>query len=643
METSRKVTSAWDILQSRDEYHPQRNASLFSSSLPIQVKCAWSEYSGQSGDDGLPTYGKLHQEYNNPHDEIEMNVIRGLLPDDEHELLAGVEDDFDLTWLPRQLEDLEDDLFSSGGGIEMDHEPQGSLSTAISKLNFSDCSSTHSISHYSVSNSVSVAAAGEHPYGEHPSRTLFVRNINSNVEDGELRSLFEQYGDIRSLYTACKHRGFVMISYYDIRHARNAMRALQSTSLRRRKLDIHFSIPKDNPSENEVNQGTLVVFNLDVSVSNEDLHRIFGMYGMVKEIRETPHKRHHRFVEFYDVRAAEAALKGLNKTEIAGKRIKLEPSRPGGVRRSLMHKTIQDLEHDDAFPFRHILGSPGAISRSGNYAPSDLRSHGNASYHVPGLASIIPSSRISDPMKIAPIVIKDRRELFHATQANSRLPGMGNHLSHSFSDQKLGLSPPGQASSFGESNYFSSSFETLSSPHFLCGTPHSYSSGSTSVTDHLSTSVGKGQDFLYSDQQHKPYLGSNQLHHIGSAPSGSYTSESREGGGYKMNMGTTRPATTTSVGFTTTPGNFSEIGSLGNGRVSYGSCSFRKEFVPYQAQREEQFRDQETNNEVQLLTNNNNRSVCIHHQSDHDGLGGPPGFTKIPPLKNSFNVNKKKE
>lgn len=55
---------------------------------------------------------------------------------------------------------------------------------------------------------------------------------------------WQQYGDIRTLYTACKHRGFVMISYYDIRDARTAMRALQNKPLRRRKLDIHFSIPK---------------------------------------------------------------------------------------------------------------------------------------------------------------------------------------------------------------------------------------------------------------------------------------------------------------------------------------------------------------------------------------------------------------
>lgn len=58
---------------------------------------------------------------------------------------------------------------------------------------------------------------------------------------------------------------------------------------------------------------------------------------MQKQIRETPYKRHHKFIEFYDVRAAEAALKSLNKREIAGKRIKLEPSRPGGARRKCVY------------------------------------------------------------------------------------------------------------------------------------------------------------------------------------------------------------------------------------------------------------------------------------------------------------------
>lgn len=178
----------------------------------------------------------------------------------------------------------------------------------------------------------------EHPHGEHPSRTLFVRNINSTVEDEELRVLFEAYGPIRHMYTQCKHRGFVMISYYDIRDAKNAMRHLQGNAIRRRKIDIHYSIPKENPSEKDQNQGTLVVFNLDPSIENDDILAVFRQYGEVKEIRETPNKRHHRFIEYFDVRDAEKALKFLNKTEIRGKRIKIEPSRPGGARKAYSYQ-----------------------------------------------------------------------------------------------------------------------------------------------------------------------------------------------------------------------------------------------------------------------------------------------------------------
>jgi hypothetical protein len=67
----------------------------------------------------------------------------------------------------------------------------------------------------------------EHPLGEYPARTLFVRNINIHSTDEELLTLFRQYGEIRSMYAACKHRGFVMISYYDIRAATRAKQMLQ--------------------------------------------------------------------------------------------------------------------------------------------------------------------------------------------------------------------------------------------------------------------------------------------------------------------------------------------------------------------------------------------------------------------------------
>ncbi|OIT37321.1 PREDICTED: protein MEI2-like 4 isoform X2 [Nicotiana attenuata] len=267
--------------------------------------------------------------------ELEAHAIGNLLPDDD-DLLAGVTDGLDYVGRSNAGDDIEDlDLFSSVGGMDLgeDGSSPGQRNSEFA-------------GNYTLQGGSSAAIGGKHPPGENPSRTLFIRNINSSVEDSELQTLFEQYGDIHMLYTACKHRGFVMISYYDIRASQHAMKALQNKPLRRRKLDIHFSIPKDNPSEKDVNQGTLLVFDLDSSVSNDELRQIFGVYGEIKEIRETPHRSHRKFVEFYDIRAAEAALRALNRSDIAGKQIKVEASHPGGTRRLLQHFP-SELEQDE--------------------------------------------------------------------------------------------------------------------------------------------------------------------------------------------------------------------------------------------------------------------------------------------------------
>ncbi|KAL3502906.1 hypothetical protein ACH5RR_037355 [Cinchona calisaya] len=508
--------NAWRIPLGISAYLASSDASLFSSSLPVlphaKLNYCDTEQNLQSSDDGLPNLSKLHLKHDGKDifEVSEPGPIGNLLPGDEEELLAGIMDDFDLSELPTQLEDLEDDFFGSGGGLEMEAESQENLINGLSKLSLPDGVPGNSSGHYAVPNSVGTVA-GEHPYGEHPSRTLFVRNINSNVEDSELKSLFEQHGDIRTLYTACKHRGFVMISYYDIRAARNAMRALQNKPLRRRRLDIHFSIPKDNPSERDINQGTLVVFNLDASVSNDDLRQIFGACGEIKEIRETPHKRHHKFIEFYDVRAAEAALKALNRSDIAGKRIKLEPSRPGGSRRNLIQQLSQELEQDEARSLQHHIGSPIANSPPGwpNFGSpveqSSLHSYGKSpslgtinpmcSNHSPGLASILPA-HISSHGKIAPIG-KDS----------------GRMLS----------SIPGPVSPFIDLNSNSSGIGTLSGPQFLWGSPTIHaeransSSWSTSTMGHPFVSSRHGQGHPYSSRQGS-FLASH--HHVGSAPSG---------------------------------------------------------------------------------------------------------------------------
>lgn len=136
-----------------------------------------------SGDlDGEEPFGSL--------EELESHVIGNLLPDDEEELLAGVVDDFDCLLPPSNGEELEDvDLFISGGGMELEGDAQDALGVYVNSHRTLEVLTGCSTTQHGSNGPGSVA--GEHPYGEHPSRTLFVRNINSNVEDTELRALFE--------------------------------------------------------------------------------------------------------------------------------------------------------------------------------------------------------------------------------------------------------------------------------------------------------------------------------------------------------------------------------------------------------------------------------------------------------------------
>ncbi|CAO2034772.1 unnamed protein product [Urochloa humidicola] len=449
--------------------------------------------------------------------DFDLPQIDDLLPDKD-ELFAGITDEIEPVGQTNNTEELEEfDVFGSGGGMELDLDPLESVTASFANSSIED-----GISPFAAPSTVGTVD-GEHPYGEHPSRTLFVRNINSNVEDSELRSLFEQYGDIRTLYTATKHRGFVMISYFDIRSARNATHALQNKPLRRRKLDIHFSIPKENRSDKDLNQGTLVIFNLDPSVSNEEVRQIFGAYGEVKEIRETPNKKHHKFIEFYDVRAAEAALRSLNKSEIAGKKIKLEPSRPGGTRRNLMQQLGHDLDQEEPRSYRHPhVGSPIANSPPGAWAhysiPTDnnMLKAFNRSPTGNGMSPIRMPSLRSNAMEIAPIGKDCNRSKYDQVFSigNQSLGSAFQH-SHSYQDRN--------------SEHMSSSPGTLSGPQFLWGSPKPCSETYQSPVGRplaigsalSSTSRSQGQGFLHGSRQASLFGSSDQHHHhhVGSSPS----------------------------------------------------------------------------------------------------------------------------
>jgi hypothetical protein len=57
---------------------------------------------------------------------------------------------------------------------------------------------------------------------------------------------------VRSLYTAAKARGFVVVSYHDTRAATLAKHTLSGQVLAGQALDVHFSLPKDDREASQV-------------------------------------------------------------------------------------------------------------------------------------------------------------------------------------------------------------------------------------------------------------------------------------------------------------------------------------------------------------------------------------------------------
>ncbi|KAK2417852.1 protein MEI2 [Trifolium repens] len=268
-------------------------------------------------------------------EEIEDDTIGDLHPD-EDDLFSGVTDALGSIAHAKTTDDFEDfDLFSSGRGMELEGDELLVSGKRISGLELDGDPAYFG------------GSKGKSPFGEQSSRTLFVRNITSNEEDSELNllehyylrrtftlysfNLNEQYGGYPNhLHCLQAHQGFLLVSYNDLRAA------LQNRSLNSRNLDVHYSFPKGNASEKDIGHGTLMISCLDPSVLKNELKHIFGFYGETKEIYEYPDMNHIKYIEFYDVRGAEASLRSLNRICIAGKHIKLEPGHPKNATRWLL-------------------------------------------------------------------------------------------------------------------------------------------------------------------------------------------------------------------------------------------------------------------------------------------------------------------
>ncbi|KAH9299670.1 hypothetical protein KI387_031352, partial [Taxus chinensis] len=210
---------------------------------------------------------------------------------------------------------------------------------------------------------------------EHHSRSLLLSSVPPELSEEELQQELKAWGPIRALHLPRKRQGLVIVDYYDLRHAKQALADINQKHSMEQKMVENNEKGKEVPSccgliggkavwaryakPTAKNQGTLVVFNLDSAISPDSLRSTFEQYGAVKEVREPPLNNQVKFVEFFDVREAYEAKEALDEQEIGSKRVKIQFSHLGrralrGPATPLHHRPPRHRQIIDNFRWNNV-------------------------------------------------------------------------------------------------------------------------------------------------------------------------------------------------------------------------------------------------------------------------------------------------
>ncbi|CAE5963327.1 unnamed protein product [Arabidopsis arenosa] len=184
-----------------------------------------------------------------------------------------------------------------------------------------------------------------------PTRAVMLLPVPSDVTETSLRRDMELFGEVRGVQMERVDEGIVTVHFYNLRNSQRALNEIRYRHMQEQEQHLHFTtarglisghslwahfvFPQLNAVPEGNNQGSLVIMNLEPTVSSTTLRHIFQVYGEVKQVRETPYKREQRFVEFFDVRDAAKALRVMNGKVISGKPMVIQFSRPGGLTKKL--------------------------------------------------------------------------------------------------------------------------------------------------------------------------------------------------------------------------------------------------------------------------------------------------------------------
>ncbi|KAL7419368.1 hypothetical protein Q5752_006206 [Cryptotrichosporon argae] len=160
---------------------------------------------------------------------------------------------------------------------------------------------------------------------ERVNRTLFLRNVSFEADTAKLRAAFQGFGEIKEWFDMIATRGMVFCHYYDLRAAQTAKEQMHGTTIDRRPIDVHYSLPKEKDlagdcDETKNNGAVMVERSPPGPLGEGDLRHMASAYGDVKRVVRTRNNS-NLVVEFWDSRAAAAFARNTNGANHRGARL----------------------------------------------------------------------------------------------------------------------------------------------------------------------------------------------------------------------------------------------------------------------------------------------------------------------------------
>ncbi|OHT01623.1 hypothetical protein TRFO_07540 [Tritrichomonas foetus] len=186
-------------------------------------------------------------------------------------------------------------------------------------------------------------------YSEIENRTLLIANVSPEITPDEIESTFNPYKSAKVIDQSNLANGILTIEYYDLRHAQTIKRITNGSTVHGTAIIVSYApLQRIEDPRKPPNNGTIVVFHLPSGINDQHIESSFSQFGEIRQIRGTPTKPTQRFIEYWDTRAAEAALNNLSGKYVMGSRVSIEFSLPGGFRRNVQRvdqPTIVRVQH----------------------------------------------------------------------------------------------------------------------------------------------------------------------------------------------------------------------------------------------------------------------------------------------------------